>query len=189
MRTRNVLVGTMIALAALALGQKPKAQPAATPIFELGVTEDQLYSEFGYPEKYLCVKAQRYVTREQVEKASANDTCRPIYSRKTDRNEYEIMVWLEEDTSQSRLHPVQRVKEVRFRFDKDMLAGDAIKDIKEAQQLCQASCSFSVAHELELVATPESGNPRFVFFPAKTIPGKVNDSTPMASAVLVKVGL
>lgn len=160
------------------------AQKAPAPqLFDIGVTDSDLYARFGQPQRYFCVKSQRYVTAPQLEGASANDTCRPVYSRKTERNEYEIVLFLEADSSQSRLHPVQRVKEVRFTFDHDMTAFDAISDIPEAKRLCQESCAFTVFYGMDLIATPKAGNPQLMFHPAKrgtTVTGQ----TPMASVSL-----
>jgi hypothetical protein len=65
------------------------------------------------------------------------EACRPIYERKTARNEYEIIIFESVDESQSHLHPVLRVKEVRFELDKDMAPAEALLDIAEARQACK----------------------------------------------------
>jgi hypothetical protein len=160
-------------------GQKQhKANPGKPKLFEVGAAETDVYSLMGAPPRYFCVKAQKYVQQAQP---GAGDVCRPVYSRKTERNEYEIMLFLEADASQSRLHPVQRVKEIRFTFDRDMTTEEAISDIAEASRLCQEQCAFTVFAGSDIIATPKSGQPRLVFHPSAGISG-VTAQTKMAYA-------
>jgi hypothetical protein len=192
MRINNILVGTLfvIAMQLVAPGQKADSSAAPrndnVPLFEVGVTVDQLYSKVGAPERYFCVKKQKYVQRDQLDKASENDTCRPVFSRKTARNEYEIMLFLEEDASQSRLHPVQRVKEVRFRFDKDLLPAEAVRDIAEARELCNGGCEFKSYLNM-FFAIPKEGNPKLMFL--REPPGPISQSTPVAIMSFADIAL
>lgn len=155
----------------LTSAQTSKTQPrAAVPhgpqLFEIGMTDAELYARVGEPRAYFCTKTQRYLTPEEFSRVVGADICRPVYDRSTEKNEYEVMIFFEVDASESRLHPTARVKEIRFTFDHNMSAVDAIKDIAETRQLCRDSCMFSVFAEMNLIATPGAGTSKLLFTPA-----------------------
>src|SRR6185437_14547142 len=104
----------------------------APKLFKIGMSQQEMEAAFGEPTSYLDVRTQQHLSRAEFAAIGGHCACRPLYSRKTDRNEYEIVVFEKTDDSQSRLHPTIRVEEIRFRLDRAMSPQEALADIAEA---------------------------------------------------------
>lgn len=87
--------------------------------FELGVTPDAVSKNLG-PSRH---GSYRYV-------------------RRTDVNEYELRLEFGQDDSESRLHPVTRLRRVEIAIDRPRPAKEVLADIPEALQLCGSGCSL-----------------------------------------------
>lgn len=145
-----------VALLIIAAGFATSAQPEK--LFRIGMTQAEMHAAFGVPQSYLDVEAQRRLTRKEYLAKRDTCACRPLYSRKTAGNEYEIMVFEKDDDSASRLHPVVKVKEVRFTLDHDMAPEEALEDIAEAKALCSGHCTIQHGRFGDATATrPEIG--------------------------------
>jgi len=64
------------------------------------------------------------------------------YVRRTDLNEYELRLEFGQDDSESRLHPVTRLRRVEIAIDRPRPAKEVLADVPEALQLCDRGCSL-----------------------------------------------
>lgn len=137
------LAAALVMIAA-SLGVTAGSGSAATPekLFRVGMSQAEMHAAFGEPQSYLDVRAQRHLTRAEFLAVRGTCLCRPLYSRKTAQNEYEVLIFEETDDSASRLHPVVRINSVRFTLDRDMSPEEALADIAEAKALCAGQCAL-----------------------------------------------
>jgi hypothetical protein len=146
------------------------------------MSHEDMVATFGDPATYFGASTQRHIPAEQSQAACNTELCRPIYTRKTKANKYEIVVFETPDVSRSLLHPTARIKELRFHLDHEMKPAEAINDIDEARELCAGKCSFESVYGL-LTATAPGSNARIMFLPGdpKT---HVEKDTPIASVAI-----
>ncbi|HZU33733.1 MAG TPA: hypothetical protein VFB79_21645 [Candidatus Angelobacter sp.] len=139
---RHLLVAVLL-IATLGAAQSSKQGPK---IMRIGMSAEDLHSQFGQPQSIFAAVTQTYLTPEEFQHLRARTGLYwEVFSRKTEHNEYRILVLFENDATTSRLHPTQRVNEVRFEFDKDMPHDALLKDIAEGRMLCGAGCEMSTA--------------------------------------------
>jgi hypothetical protein len=148
------------------------AGDAPEKLFRIGMTQPELSAAFGEAQSYFDVEKQRRLTRKEYLAAGDACKCRPLYNRKTAKNEYEIMAYVRPDNSASRLHPVLRVNEVRFTLDRDMSPEEALDDIAEAKALCAGHCTRGEQLGFTVFTRPEIEVAFAVQFSAKN-PSKV----------------
>jgi hypothetical protein len=149
----------------LAVAQSDQSQKAKESLFRIGMSHQEMVELFGEPQSYLDVDSQLHISRSDYLKREGNCLCRPLYSRKTPRNEYEIAIFEKVDDSTSRLHPTTRIEEVRFTLDRDLTGEELLTDIVEAKQECDGKCA-SLPEQFpgdKEVSRPGS-NIRFSFF-------------------------
>jgi hypothetical protein len=118
---RAVLITLPFVLLSPARGQRHDSsdQTLARGTFELGMTPDAASKSLGPP---------------------SNGSYR--YARRTDINEYELRLEFGQDDSESRLHPVTRLRRVEIMIDRPRPAKLVLADIPEALQLCDGGCSL-----------------------------------------------
>src|SRR5947209_4808426 len=127
-------------LSSFALAQQ--SQPAPK-IMRLGMTAADLHAQFGQPQSIFAAEAQAYITPAEYQGLRVRHGLYwEVFSRKTQRNEYQLSVLFRADESESHLHPTLRVKEVHFKFDKDMSREEFLGDIAEARELCASKCEL-----------------------------------------------
>lgn len=149
----------------LAVAQSDQPQKTKESLFRIGMSHQEMAALFGEPQSYLDVDSQLHISRSDYLQREGHCFCRPLYSRKTPRNEYEITIFEKVDDSTSRLHPTIRVEEVRFTLDRDMKEEELLTDIVEAKQECDGKCA-SLPEQFpgdREVGRPGS-NTRFSFF-------------------------
>jgi len=187
----NTLAGSLaitivLSCVALAVPQtKIILSPNSPKVFSIGMSREEMIATFGKPAAYFGTRTQRHIPADQSEAACSSELCRPIYTRKTKANEYEIVVTESPDVSQSRLHPTARIRELRFHLDHEMKPADAINDIDELRELCRGKCTFGDFYGLFTATAPDS-NVRIMFLPGnpKT---QVGQDTPIASVSIAPV--
>ena len=149
----------------LAVAQSEEPQKTKEPLFRIGMSHQEMVALFGEPQSYLDVDSQLHISQNDYLKREGNCLCRPLYSRRAPRNEYEITIFEKVDDSTSRLHPTTRVEEVRFTLDRDLKEEELLTDIVEAKKECDDRCA-SLPEQFpgdKEVARPGS-NTRFSFF-------------------------
>lgn len=164
---------------------KTVSSPDSPKLFTLGMSHEEMVATFGKPAAYFGTTTQRHIPADQSTAACSSELCRPIYTRKTKANEYEIVVTESPDVSKSPLHPTARIRELRFHLDHEMKPADAINDIDELRELCGGKCTFGDFYGLFTATAPDS-NVRIMFLPGnpKT---KVGQDTPIASVSIAPV--
>jgi len=131
----------------------------------LGMAAADFHAEFGQPQSIFAAETQTYLTPAEYQSLrSRSGLYWEVFNRKTERNEYRILVLFQNDATVSRLHPTQRVEEVRFEFDKDMSHEALLKDIVEGNVLCGAGCTMGTAKITNdpIAITPDHST-RFTF--------------------------
>jgi hypothetical protein len=152
----------------LIVASSDQPQKANESLFRIGMSHQEMAALFGEPQSYLDVDSQLHIPRSDYLQREGHCFCRPLYTRKTQRNEYEITIFEKIDDSTSRLHPTIRVDEVRFTLDRDMKEEELLADIVEAKQECDGKC-VSLPEQFpgdREVARPGSST-RFSFFYGK----------------------
>lgn len=131
------------------------------------MTAADLHAQFGQPRAIFAAEAQAYITPAEYQNLRVRHGLYwEVFSRKTARNEYRILIAFTADTSRSKLHPTARIDEVRFEVDKEMEPEALVKDIAEARVLCANAC---VMHAPAIIsggssfATTPDNKTRFVF--------------------------
>jgi len=157
---------------------KTVSSPDSPKLFTIGMSREEMVATFGKPAEYFGTRTQRHIPADQSEAACSIELCRPIYTRKTKANEYEIVVTESPDVSKSPLHPTARIRELRFHLHHDMKPADAINDINELRELCGGKCTFGDFYGL-FTATPPDNNVRITFLPGNS-KTQVGQDTPIA---------
>jgi hypothetical protein len=150
--------------------QKQKnAQPQAEKLFRIGMSSEEMEAAFGPPQQYLATHVKRHISRQEyLAVHGEGDLYRPIYVRKTERNEYEIVIMEEVDETKSHLHPTVRIKELQFKFDRDMTAAEAVQDIAEARDICAGGCRFAKSSYFGINAIKDGADFHMFFLDPKS---------------------
>lgn len=132
---------------------------AQVKTFELGALRDDVFKEFGTPEKFFAPEPNRYLYGIEEYRAAAGVWARidDVFMRETPTNAYEVHVMYHFDGRESRLRPKQRVGRVEFMVDKPKDFKGTLADLPEAKAICRGACSlygFIKSRSYEILAYP-----------------------------------
>ena len=117
---------------------------AQVKTFQLGEARDDIFRRIGAPERWWAPEPSRYLNNITEYGAAIGVWARidDVWTRKTEKNVYEIHAAYHLDSRESRLHPTQRLTSIELLVDKPRTWKETLPDFPEAAELCATGCKL-----------------------------------------------
>jgi hypothetical protein len=150
---------------------------AQVKTFQLNEARDDISRRIGPPERWWAPEPSRYLNNEAELRAAIGIWARidDVWTRKTEKNVYEVHAAYQLDSRESRLHPTQRLTRIELLVDKPRTWKETLPDFPETTELCAVGCKLSGYKDM-------FGHYAVLVYPVKPSPAQLQTGILAASA-------